>query len=88
MLSRYYNSSLTILCDYSDFLPVYSLMEIFVAQLSFSRVNGGYLVPRLYYLELSIQRLMVRQRDKIELFSRLCILWYVRVVQTGFMLFI
>ena len=67
VLSRYHNSSLTILCDFLEFLPVYSMTEIFVSQLSFGRVYGRYLVPRLSYLQLTIHRLMVRLRDKTEL---------------------
>ena len=62
VLNRYYNSSLAILCDYSEFLAVYSITEIFVSQLSFR-----YLVPGLLYLHLTIHRLMIRLRDKTEL---------------------
>ena len=65
--SRYCNSSLTILCKYSEFLPVHLTTEIFVSQLSFFRVYGRYLVPRLPYLQLTIHRLMGRLSDKIEL---------------------
>ena len=67
MLSRYHYSSLTILCDFSEFLPVYSMTEVFVSQHSFGRVYGRYLVCRLFYLQLAIYRLMVRLRDKTEL---------------------
>ena len=74
MLSRCHNSSLTILCNCLEFLPVYSMTEIFISQLSFGRVYGRYLVPRLSYLQLTIHRLMVRLRDKTEQWSRLYIL--------------
>ena len=47
MLSGCHNSSLTILCDYSEFLPVYSMTEIFVSLLSFGSVCGRYLALRL-----------------------------------------
>ena len=56
MLSRYYNSSLTMLCDFLEFLPVYSIIEMFVLQLSFSRAYGRYLVPRLSSLQLTISK--------------------------------
>ena len=88
MLNRYYNYSLTMLCNYSKFLPVYSMIEIFISQLSCGRVYGRYLVPQLSYLQLTIHRPMVRLRDKIELQSRLHIVLYMRVVQTGCMLFL
>ena len=67
VLNRYHNSSLTILYDHSEFLPVYSIIEMFVSQLSFGRVNGRYLVPRLSYLQPTIHRLMVRPRDNTKL---------------------
>ena len=67
VLSRYSNSSLTILCDFLEFLPVYSMTDIFISQLGFGRVYGRYLVPRLSSFQLTIHRLMVRLRDKIEL---------------------
>ena len=35
VLIGYHNSSLTILCNYSDFLPVNSTTEMFISQLSF-----------------------------------------------------
>ena len=72
--SRYHNSSLTILCYFSEFLLVYSLTEIFISQLSFGRIYGRYLVPRLSSLQLTIHRLMVRLRGKTELLSRLYVL--------------
>ena len=46
---------------------MYSMTEMFVSQLSFGRVYGRYLVPRLSYLQLTIHRLMVRLKDKAEL---------------------
>ena len=67
VLNRYPNSSLTILCDFSEFLLVYSMIEMFISQLSFGRVYGRYLVPWLSSLQLTIHRLMVRLRDKTEL---------------------
>ena len=67
VLSRYPNSSSIILCDFSEFLLVYFMTDMFVSQLCFGRVYGGYLVPRLSFLQLTIYRLMVRLRDKIEL---------------------
>ena len=67
MLSRYHNSSLTMLCDFSEFLPMYSMIEIFISQLCFGRVYGRYLVLRLSSFQLTIHRLMVRLRDKTEL---------------------
>ena len=88
VLNRYYNSSLIILCNYSEFLPVYSMAEMFVSQLRSGRVYGRYLVPRLSYLQFTIHRLMVRPRDKTELQSRLYVVWYMRVVWTGYMLFL
>ena len=88
VLSRYHNSSLTMFCDFSEFLLVYSMTEMFVSQLSFGRVYGKYLVPRLFSLQLTIHRLMFRLRDKTELYSILYIIWYMRVVQTGYMLFL
>ena len=63
VLSRYHNSSLTMLCGFLEFLPVYSMIEIFMSQLSFGRVYGRYLVPRSY-LQLTIHKLMVRLRSK------------------------
>ena len=63
VLSKYHNSSLTILCNYSEFLLIYSMTEILASQLSFGRVYGRYLVPRLSYLQPTIHRLMVRMRD-------------------------
>ena len=66
-LSRYHNSSLTILCNYLEFLPMNSMTEMFVSQLGFSKVYGRYLVPRLSYLQLTIYRMMVRLRDKTKL---------------------
>ena len=80
MLNRFHNSPLTILCNYLEFVPVYSMIEIFVSQHSLSRVYGTYLVPRLSYLQLTIHRLMVRLRDKTELQTILYIEWYMRVV--------
>ena len=88
VISRYHNSSFTMLCDYSEFLQVYFMTEMFVSQLSFSRVYSRYLVPRLSYLQLTIHRLIVRLRDKTELYSRLYIIWYMRLVRTGYMLFL
>ena len=88
VLSRYPNSLLTILCDFSEFLLMYSMTEMFISQLSFGRVYGRYLIPRLSSLQLTIHRLMVRLRDKTELQSRLYIVWYMRVVETGYMLFL
>ena len=44
VLSRYHNSSLTMLCYFSEFLLVYSMTEMLVLQLSFGRVYGKYLV--------------------------------------------
>ena len=44
VLSRYGNSSLTILCDYLRFLPAYSMTEMFVSLLSFGIVYDRYLV--------------------------------------------
>ena len=67
MLNRYHNSSLTILCNYLEFLPVYSMTEKLISQLSFGRVYDRYLVPRLSYLQLTIHRLMGRLRDKTKL---------------------
>ena len=67
VLNRYHNSSLAILCDFSEFLLVYSMMEIFISQLSFGRIYGRYLVPRLSSLELTIHRMMLRLRNKTEL---------------------
>ena len=67
MLSRYHKSSMTMLCDFSEFLLVYSMTELFVLQISFGRVYGRCLVTRLSFLQLTIHRLMVRLRDKIEL---------------------
>ena len=43
------------------------MIEMFVLQLSFGRVYGRYLVPRLSYLQLTIHRQIVRLRDKTEL---------------------
>ena len=62
-LSKYHNSSLTILYDYSEFLPVYYMTKMFVSLLSFGRVCGRYFVPRLPYLQLTIYRLMVRLKS-------------------------
>ena len=67
VLSRYNNSFLTMLCDFSEFLLVYSMTEMFVLQLSFGRVYGRSLVPRLSSLQLTIHRLIVRLRYKTEL---------------------
>ena len=67
MLSRYYNSVLTMLCDYLEFLPAYSIIELFIFRLNFGRVYGRYLVPSLSYFQLTIQRLMVGLRDETEL---------------------
>ena len=67
VLSRYYNSSLTILYSFSEFLLVYSMTEMFFSQLSFGRLYGRYLVPRLSSLQFTIHRLMVKLRDKTEL---------------------
>ena len=67
VLSRYHKSSLTILCDFLEFQLVYSMTEMLILQLSFGRVYGRYLVPRLSYFQLTIHRLMVRLRDKTEL---------------------
>ena len=86
MLSRYHNSSLTILCNLSEFLPVYSMTEMFISQLSFSRVYGRYLDSRLSCLQLTIHRLMAGLKDKTEVWSRFYIVWYIRVVQTVYML--
>ena len=61
VLNRYHNSSLTILCNYLEFLLVYSITEMFMSVLSFGRVYGRYLVPGLSYLQLTIHRLMVRK---------------------------
>ena len=83
VLSRYHNSSLPVLCNHSEFLLVYSMTEIFISQLGFGRVHGRYLVRRLSYFQLTIYRLIVRLRDKMELYSRLYNIWYMRVVQTG-----
>ena len=47
VLNRYPSSFLTILCDFSEFLLMYSMTEIFISQLSFGRVYGRCLVPRL-----------------------------------------
>ena len=47
VLSRYPNYSLTMLCNFLEFVLVYSMTEIFISQLSFGRVYGRYLVPRL-----------------------------------------
>ena len=88
VLSRYHKSSLTILCDFLEFLLVYSMIEMFILQLSFGRVYGRYLVSRLSSLQLTIHRLMARLRDKTELQSRLYIVQYKRVVQTSYMLFL
>ena len=66
VLSRYHNSSLTMLCNFLEFLLVYFMTGMFVLQLSFRRVYGKYLVPRLSSLQLTIHRLMVRLRDKTE----------------------
>ena len=46
VLNRYHNYSLTILCDYSEFISVYSMIEMFILQLSFGRFYGRYLIPR------------------------------------------
>ena len=54
-------------CNFLEFLLMYSMTEMFVLQLSFGRVYGRYLVPRLSSLQLTIHRLMVRLRDKTEL---------------------
>ena len=67
VLSRYHNFSLTMLCNYSEFLLVYSMTEMFISQLSFGRVYSRYLVPWLSYFQLTIHRLVVRLRDKTEL---------------------
>ena len=64
VLSRYHNSSLIILCGYLEFLQVYSMTEIIISLLRFGRVYGRYVVPRLFYLQLTIHRLMVRLKDK------------------------
>ena len=66
VLSKYYKSSLTM-CNYLEVLPVYSMKEVFISQLSFGRVYGRYLVPSLAYLQLTVQRLMVILRNKTEL---------------------
>ena len=57
VLSRYHNYSLTMLCNYLEFLLVYSMTEMFISRLSFGRVYGRYLVSRLSYLQLTIYRL-------------------------------
>ena len=88
VLSMYHNSSLTILCNFLEFLTIYSMIEIFVTQLSFGRVYSRHLVPRLSFLQLTIHRLMVRLRDKTELQRRIYVIWYMRVVQSGCMLFL
>ena len=67
MPSRCNNSSLAMLCNYSEFLPVSSMIEMFVLQLGFGSFYGKYLEPRLSYLQLTIRRLMVRLRYKTEL---------------------
>ena len=67
MLNWYDNSSLTTLCDYLEFLLVFFIAEMFISQLGFGRVYGRYLVARLSRLQLTIHRLMVGLRDKIEL---------------------
>ena len=64
LLSRYYNSFLTVLCNYSVYLPVYSMTEILVLLYSFGRVYGRSIVPTLSYLQLTIHRLMVELKDK------------------------
>ena len=64
MLSRCHISSFTILCNYSVYLPVYYTIKMSVLLLSFGRIYGRYLVPRLFYLQLTIHRLMVRLKDK------------------------
>ena len=73
VLSRYHNSSLSILWDYLEFLPVYSMTEIFVSQFNFGRVYCRYLVPRLFYSQFTIHRVIVKLRDIIELYSILYI---------------
>ena len=65
MLSRYHKLFLTMLCNYLEYLPVYS--TIFVSLLSFNRVYSRYLVPKLSFIQFTIHRLMVRLKGKIEL---------------------
>ena len=50
MLSRYHNSSLSMLCKYLELLSVYSMTEMFVSLLSSGRVYGRCLLPRLSIL--------------------------------------
>ena len=64
MLSRYHYSSLTIFCNYLQFLPIYSTIEMLVLLFSFGRLFDGYLVPRLSYFQLTIHRPMVRLTGK------------------------
>ena len=52
VLSRYYNSSLTILYDYLELLPVYSITKMVISQLSFGRVFARYLVSRFLIFSL------------------------------------
>ena len=40
VLSRYHNSFFTMLYDFSEFKPAYSMTEMFISQLSFGRVYG------------------------------------------------
>ena len=59
---------------------MYSMTKMFVYLLSFGRVYGRYLIPRLSCFQLTIHRLMVRLKDKTELQSRLYIVRYMRIV--------
>ena len=67
MLIRYHNSFLTIFCNYLEYLPVYSMIKIFVSLLSLSKVYSRYLVPSLSCFQLTIHRMMDRLKSKTKL---------------------
>ena len=67
MLSRYYNSFLIIFYDYLVYLPVYFVTLIFASLLSFGKLYGRSLVPRLSYPQHTIHRLMLRLKGRAEL---------------------
>ena len=64
------------------------MREMFISLLSSGRVYVRFLVTSLSYIHLTIHRLMVRLNDKKGLKSRLNVVWYMRVLHTGCMLFL
>ena len=92
VLSIQHYSFFGYVCDYLGYLPIYSIIEILVSLHSPGRVYGRYLVPSVSYsspydpqTDGQTDGWTERQNRTTEYIIH-C--WYVRVVQTGCMLFL